>query len=113
RCGEAEDPATFSCDPRRAPAAERQRARVCGLPGEEAVVKTTIPRVHQRVAPRPKQCPLCKKSVTKADFDGRKVKYARVARRRDLGLRWQHLACISLDVRRKDRAAGGRPRSHS
>jgi len=76
-------------------------------------VKTTMPRVQRRVAPRPKQCPLCKKSVTKTDFDGKDAKYARVAHRSDLGLRWQHLACISRDVRRKGRAGGGRPRSHS
>jgi hypothetical protein len=37
-----------------------------------------IRRVQQRVAPRSKQCPLCKKSVTKADFDGKKAKYANV-----------------------------------
>jgi hypothetical protein len=61
-------------------------------------------RVQHRVAPRPKQCPICRKPVTKADFDGNKAKYARVARRSELGLRWQHLACKS---------GGGRPRSHS
>jgi hypothetical protein len=81
--------------------------------GEEALVKKSMPIVQHRVAPRPKQCPLCKKSVTKADFDGKKAKYGRVTRRSELGLRWQHLACISLDVRRKGLAAGGRSRSSS
>jgi hypothetical protein len=38
--------------------------------------------------------------VTKADFDGKKAKYASVARRKELGLRWQHLACRERQTRR-------------
>jgi hypothetical protein len=52
-----------------------------------------ITRGQRRVAPRPKQCPLCRKPVTKADFDTMKATYANVARRKELGLRWQHLDC--------------------
>jgi hypothetical protein len=67
--------------------------------------------VQQRVAPRSKQCPLCKKSVTKADFDVKKATYAKVARRKELGLRWQHFDCMSRDARTKGRTRGGRRRS--
>jgi len=72
-------------------------------------VKKAMLRVQHRVAPRPKQCPICKKPVTKADFDGKKAKCARVARRSELGLRWQHLDCKSDDARRKRKSL---PRSH-
>jgi len=68
-------------------------------------VTKTIP-VQQRVAPRQKQCPLCKKSVTKADFDGKKAKYGGVAHRSQLGLRWQQLSCISRDIRRRISRSG-------
>jgi len=64
--------------------------------------------VQHRVAPRPKQCAICKQPVTKADFAGKKATYTHVPGRKKLGLRWQHLACKSLRVRRKGRGAGGR-----
>ena len=63
-------------------------------------MKKAMRRVQHRVAARPKQCPICRKPVTKADFDGKKAKYASVARRKELGLRWQHLACRERQTRR-------------
>ena len=64
--------------------------------------------VQHRVAPRPKQCPICKKPVTKADFDSKKATYTHVPERKELGLRWQHLACKSA-CEFVERAAGRRP----
>ena len=64
--------------------------------------------VQHRVAPRPKQCPICKKPVTKADFDGKKATYTHVPERKELGLRWQHLASKSA-CEFVERAAGRRP----
>ena len=64
--------------------------------------------VQHRVAPRPKQCPICKKPVTKADFDDKKTIYTHVPERKELGLRWQHLACKSA-CEFVERAAGRRP----
>jgi hypothetical protein len=69
------------------------------------------PRVQQRVAARTKQCPLCRKPVTKVDFDGKKATYAHVARRKELGLRWQHLDCMRRHAPKKGRTAGGGQRS--
>jgi hypothetical protein len=83
------------------------------FPAKRALVKKAMQSVQHRVAPRPKKCPLCKKSVTKADFDGKKATYSKVARRNELGLRWQHFDCMSRDARTKGRKAGGRPRSRS
>ena len=64
--------------------------------------------VQHRVAPRPKQCPICKKPVTKADFDDKKTIYTHVPERKELGLRWQHLACKSA-CEFVERAAGRQP----
>ena len=67
--------------------------------------------VQHRVAPRPKQCPICKKPVTKADFDGKKATYTHVPERKELGLRWQHLACKSA-CEFVERAAGQAAAAH-
>jgi len=58
-----------------------------------------------------KQCPICEEPVTKADFDGKKATYANVARRKELGLRWQHLDCMRRHARKKGYSAGGRLRT--
>jgi hypothetical protein len=49
--------------------------------------------------PTPKRCPICRKLVIKADFDGKNAKYAKVrgARRKQFrGQRWQHIDCKDL-----------------
>src|SRR5262249_51132916 len=43
--------------------------------------------------PRRQECPICRKLVTKAHFDGTKATYAHVPGLRDVGLRWQHVDC--------------------
>lgn len=58
--------------------------------------------VQHRVRPRLKECPLCKKPVTKAQFDGKEATYAHVRGLKGLGLRWQHVTCRA---RRKKRTA--------
>jgi hypothetical protein len=58
--------------------------------------------VQHRVAPRVKECPLCRKPVTMEHFDDKKATYARIPGLVELGLRWHHLSCR---VRRNKRTA--------
>lgn len=56
----------------------------------------------------PKRCPLCRKLVIKADFDGKNAKYARLqgaARKKVPGMRWQHIDCRDLKKSRHGTAA--------
>jgi hypothetical protein len=50
------------------------------------VKNSRLPRARRiQQTPRPKVCPLCRKPVTEADFDGNKARYTGVARRKEMG----------------------------